>query len=242
MAAVFPFSSLSVCPAWCWALLLAVLFALAGCTGSGGTIARPIEARPPASAAEAAAEAHLRTLAQQWLGIPYRFGGENPRTGMDCSAFTRALVGQAYGLSLSRSTLSQVREGREVGRDELQVGDVLFFRTGRGQRHAGVYLGAGQLVHASTSRGVVVDELSGYFDRTWWTARRFLPRYDPDPLYVHDPAAPLPPVAALPADSGGTPAPVAVSRPAPARTGPMGVPLRPTAAPAPSTAPPRRGW
>ena len=213
------------------------ILALSGCAGSGGTITRPVEARAPVSAQEAAAEQHLRQLAERWLGTPYRYGGENPHTGMDCSAFTRALVEQAYGVSLSRSTLGQVKEGRKVGRDELQVGDVLFFRTGRGQRHAGVYLGGGQLVHASTSRGVVVDRLGGYFDRTWWTARRLLPRFEPDPLYVHDPSAALPAVASAPAVDGGS------EKPPPPRAGalgPMGVPLGPGGAP--PAAPLRRGW
>ena len=83
---------------------------------------------------------------------------------------------------------------------------------------------------------MVVDELGGYFDRTWWTARRLLPRFEPDPLYVHDPAAVLPPVAAAPVDGG------VGARPGPAATGPMGVPLRrPAAAPA-ASGPPRRGW
>ena len=220
------------------AAVLALLLALGGCAGSGGSITRPLDARPPGSAQEAAAEQHLRQLAETWLGTPYRYGGENPRTGLDCSAFTRALVQQAYGVPLSRSTQSQVKEGQKVSRDELQVGDVLFFKTGRGQRHAGVYLGAGQLVHASTSRGVVVDRLGGYFDRTWWTARRFLPDFEPDPQYVHHPDAPLPAVAARPASASAP----AAARPASVQTGPMGVPLRPSAAPSTPSQPPRRGW
>ncbi|WP_420454730.1 C40 family peptidase [Rubrivirga sp.] len=115
----------------------------------------------------------LRDDAPNWLGIPYRWGGTT-RRGIDCSAFVRQYVGQNLGIELPRTTASQRYEGLPIERDELQAGDLVFFRR-RGVRHVGVYLSGGDFIHASSSEGVTVSNLSSsYWDRHYWMSRRIL--------------------------------------------------------------------
>jgi hypothetical protein len=108
-----------------------------------------------------------------WEGTPYLFGGTT-RAGLDCSAFVQRVFAENFGLGLTRSTDTQVREGQEISVDQLRPGDLVFFRTGRRTRHVGIYLQGGRFLHASSGRGVTIDNLSGFYERTFWTARRVL--------------------------------------------------------------------
>jgi hypothetical protein len=131
------------------------------------------EAAPAGPASAPAVAAALRAEGADWLGTPYRFGGES-RRGINCSAFTRALMREAFGLELPRNTALQVNEGTHVSQGDLRPGDLVFFRRG-GTRHVGVYLGDGEFIHASSSRGVTVSRLDeGYYQRHYWTSRRVL--------------------------------------------------------------------
>jgi cell wall-associated NlpC family hydrolase len=183
---------------------VAALAVLAGCGTSeyaGRTSSATEEARrlPPRPASEV--ESRLLEAAAEWMGTPYRFGGTTTR-GVDCSALVRAVYDGAFGLRLTRSTKTQVREGRPVGRHELRSGDLVFFRTGPDQRHVGIYLDGDRLLHASSSQNrVMVDDLGReHFQRTYWTARRLLD-VEPGaaPAYAETtPAAPLPQPATPP--------------------------------------------
>lgn len=142
------------------------------------------------------AHASLDATVARYEGTPYRYGGTTSR-GFDCSGFLQVLFAEAYGLSLPRTTRSQARAGREVERRDLQRGDLVFFRIdSKGTRHAGVYLGEDRFAHASSSRGVMISELSmSYWQQRFWTARRVLAH--PDRLTGPTPAradpAPAPP-------------------------------------------------
>ncbi len=160
-------------------LLTASAFVLlAGCSTSApfrGLSPATEQAQHLPTTTENETEARLLAAADAWLGTPYRFGGTT-RSGVDCSAFVRAVYADAFGLPLSRSTRTQVREGREVERRDLRTGDLVFFRTGPNQRHVGIYLAGGRLLHASSSQNrILVDDFGqGHFQRTYWTARRLL--------------------------------------------------------------------
>jgi len=118
--------------------------------------------------------ARLRAAHQSWDGTPYRFGGAS-REGADCSGFVQRVFAENLRLALSRSTDTQVNEGREVAREDLRPGDLVFFRTGRRTRHVGIYMSGGRFLHSSTQRGVTIDRLSAdYYERTYWTARRVM--------------------------------------------------------------------
>ncbi|WP_042011092.1 C40 family peptidase [Aeromonas fluvialis] len=109
---------------------------------------------------------------QQWRGVPYRMGGTN-RAGLDCSAFTQLAYNQVLGFNLPRTTESQASIGKPVDRYRLQHGDLVFFKTGWRQYHVGVYTGAGEFIHASTSKGVIRSSLDNvYWNSRYWQARR----------------------------------------------------------------------
>ena len=115
----------------------------------------------------------LRDAGRPWIGTPYRWGGES-RRGIDCSAFVRAFMRDNLGVELPRATAGQQFEGVSVRKDDLLPGDLVFFRR-RSVRHVGVYLGGGEFIHASSSRGVTVSNLSeGYYQDAYWMARRVL--------------------------------------------------------------------
>ncbi|WP_308424514.1 NlpC/P60 family protein [Oceanisphaera marina] len=115
----------------------------------------------------------LHQAYQRWRGVPYRFGGVDTE-GIDCSAFTRSLYQEVYDMSLPRSTYEQIELGREITKNELQPGDLVFFRTGRTQ-HNGVYVGDGKFAHASSSVGVTISRLDNVYWRSrYWQARRLL--------------------------------------------------------------------
>jgi cell wall-associated NlpC family hydrolase len=111
------------------------------------------------------------------VGSPYRFGGINER-GFDCAGFTRYSYAAA-GISLPRTSLDQFSAGWEVEPEAMRPGDLVFFRNTyrRGISHVGLYIGAGQFVHAaSAQREVVVDRLDQpYYRARFAGARRVLP-------------------------------------------------------------------
>lgn len=95
----------------------------------------------------------------EWYGVRYRTGG-NSKSGVDCSGFTVAVYAAAYGLVIPRVSREQYRTSRKISTTELQEGDLVFFNTnGRGVSHVGVYLGNNKFIHASVSRGVMVNDL-----------------------------------------------------------------------------------
>jgi hypothetical protein len=94
-----------------------------------------------------------------WYGVRYRTGG-NTKTGVDCSGFTVAVYAAVYGIILPRVSKEQYRISRKISTTELQEGDLLFFNTrGSGVSHVGVYLGNNKFIHATVSKGVMVNGL-----------------------------------------------------------------------------------
>lgn len=101
----------------------------------------------------------LLETVDEWYGVRYRKGG-NTKTGVDCSGFTVAVYAAVYGLSIPRVSREQYRNSRKISTTELQEGDLVFFNTnGSGVSHVGVYLGNNKFIHASVSRGIMVNDL-----------------------------------------------------------------------------------
>lgn len=146
---------------------------LAGC---GTTNPAHSQATPAFSSnAIADVEQRLRNQEQRWRGTPYRWGGTS-RDGVDCSGFVMTVYRDLFDLPLPRSTAEQVQVGQAVDADELQAGDLVFFRPLGRARHVGVYLSAGEFAHASTSEGVTISRLDeDYWRKAYWTTRRVLP-------------------------------------------------------------------
>jgi cell wall-associated NlpC family hydrolase len=147
------------------------------------------------SSAEVGADLALQALTL--VGVPYRFGGEDPARGFDCSGLVRHVARSVLGLELPRTSEAIARVGRPVARDGLQGGDLVFFNT-RGHRnsHVGVYIGEGRFVHAPTRNGLVRIEgiVDGYWRARFNGARRL--HADTGPSAAGDrPPAPAPDTA-----------------------------------------------
>ncbi|WP_301109027.1 C40 family peptidase [Sporosarcina sp.] len=101
------------------------------------------------------------------MGTPYVYGGTTP-SGFDCSGYIQ-YVYKKEGHSVPRTTGQQFSTGTSVSKNNLQVGDLVFFNTsGRGVSHVGVYTGSNNFIHASVSKGVMVSSLS---DPYYWGSR-----------------------------------------------------------------------
>ena len=121
--------------------------------------------------------ATVRRLIQtsfQYIGVPYWFGGNTPR-GFDCSGFTRYVFAN-IGINLPRMADGQYAIGRPVSTERLQAGDLVFFETYEpGPSHVGIYIGNGQFISATSSRGVAVAYMFGhYWGERYLGARRVL--------------------------------------------------------------------
>ncbi|SFI43287.1 NlpC/P60 family protein [Pseudomonas guineae] len=111
------------------------------------------------------------------VGTPYRYGGNTPEGGFDCSGLIGFVYRDAAGIKLPRSTRELISmRAPGIGRDALQSGDLVFFATNGGSQvsHAGIYVGNGRFVHAPSSGGTVrLDSLSNtYWQRTYLNAKR----------------------------------------------------------------------
>lgn len=115
-------------------------------------------AEKAAAEAEAAAASvsttrqNLVNFALQFVGGPYRAGGNDPHTGADCSGFVKYVMQNGAGISMNRSSGSQATQGRAISSSEMQPGDLIFYGSGSGINHVAMYIGNGQIVHASTYR------------------------------------------------------------------------------------------
>lgn len=116
----------------------------------------------------------LHSEVKQLVGTPYKWGGTTT-SGFDCSGFILYIF-KKYDLDLPRTSASQAKAGTHVDKDDLRLGDLVFFNTsGRGVSHAGIYIGNDQFAHASTSRGVRINKLSdSYYKTRYVTARRVI--------------------------------------------------------------------
>ena len=155
-------------------IVTAVCFAgLIGCAGHTAypRTDDPVTASPPVSAGEAGVVIPARSpgekaavVAVRQVGVPYRYGGDD-REGFDCSGLVQYAYAQA-GVLVPRTTGSQWRRLQPVSREDMQVGDVLFFRIRGKMSHVGLYLGDGRFVHApSSGREVTVAALDTPFYR-----------------------------------------------------------------------------
>ena len=123
----------------------------------------PGEGSKAAKAAEAMSllkSKKLYNFITEWTGVRYQFGGLD-KQGIDCSGFALLLQKEIYGLSLPRISRDQAEVVVQKNLAQLKEGDLIFFAFGGGAvDHVGVYLNNNFFVHASTSKGVVVDDLS----------------------------------------------------------------------------------
>lgn len=112
---------------------------------------------------------------QHWKGTRYRLGANSHRA-IDCSALTRRLYQEAFSVNLPRTTGEQIRRGKTAKRGAPHVGDLVFFKTGRAQKHVGIYIGENRFIHASHRKGVTISQLDDpYWNHHFLAMRRVLP-------------------------------------------------------------------
>lgn len=89
--------------------------------------------------------------AKQFIGNPYVYGGTSLTNGADCSGFTMSIFAH-FGISTGRSSRDQAAKGREIPVSDIQPGDLLFYASGSTINHVALYIGDGQIIHASTAK------------------------------------------------------------------------------------------
>ena len=108
--------------------------------------------------------AQIVATGKKYFGVPYVFGGTTPK-GFDCSGFLQ-YVFKENGFNIPRLADEQYKLGKSVQTSQLQAGDLVFFTTYEpGPSHCGIYVGNGDFMHASSSKGIRVDSLSNEYWR-----------------------------------------------------------------------------
>ena len=140
-----------------------------GAQSSGST------ANGNASTGGSSTASDIANFAMSFVGYSYVWGGMSPSTGFDCSGLMYYVLTQ-YGYSMKRVANDQMTQGTAISRDNLQVGDLVFFGYGSYANHVGMYIGNGNFVHASTpSTGVRVNSLNEtYYNTRYIGARRII--------------------------------------------------------------------
>ena len=114
----------------------------------------------------------LRTVTD-WIGAPYSYGS-NSRRGTDCSGVVTRVFREVYGINLIHSSRAMFSTTKRVAKSEMETGDLVFFRRGKGPiYHVGIYLKDGKFAHSSTNGGVMVSSLNQpYYHRNFYAAGR----------------------------------------------------------------------
>lgn len=161
------------------ALLFTLFLGIAGCS-SNHTPAPVALSIPQTSQQVLSPVAHdVLFRALGLVGVPYRWGGNTPKSGFDCSGLIGYVYRDVVGIQLPRTTaeMSQMR-AYLVPQNGLLAGDLVFFATDGQHRvsHVGIYVGEGRFIHAPSAGGTVrMDSLSNhYWQSNYLTAKRVL--------------------------------------------------------------------
>ena len=160
--------------------LAACLLSLAVLAGCSSTPDRPASAGnattlPQGDARFSATAVTIRALGL--VGTPYRYGGNTPDSGFDCSGLVTYVFADMLDLRLPRTSRELARvQGPKIAPERLSTGDLVFFGSGANVWHVGIYVGEGRFVHAPSSGGTVrLDALDNpYWQRHYSGAKRVL--------------------------------------------------------------------
>ena len=138
----------------------------------------PQDGEAPAQPEQPCVQQQVVDTSCTYIGSRYVYGGASP-SGFDCSGFTMYIY-EKFGYSIPHGATAQLRYGETVEKENLKMGDLVFFRdprvVSRGASHVGIYIGGGNFVHAGNRRtGVIVSSLDSYWGRYYTTARRLIP-------------------------------------------------------------------
>lgn len=225
-----------------WTVLLIALL-LAACSsppqrvsraaGGSGASGEAFRTRPPGLpnfVDHSVGREEISIQAMSLVGVPYRWGGNTPESGFDCSGLVHYVIARAASVNLPRTTAEMSGRGESIDPDEIAAGDLIFFNTtGRPHSHVGIYVGKLRFVNAPSTGGTVrLDYLTNpYWAKRFDGIRRVAPpKTAPTPF-----DAPAYEASTTPAQRGPAP------RVAAAAVAPPAAPARVTAiAPAPRVA------
>ncbi len=145
-------------------LLVAAVILIAGCQSSVRFTSSKYQDQKIKSSSETTLSpirANIISEAQKWLGTPYCYGGSNTKC-TDCSGFVYEIFSK-FGYKLPRTAAEQYTYSYRIEADLAQAGDLIFFSNGSKISHVGIYAGNGNMIHASSSSGVVVQSLEGKY-------------------------------------------------------------------------------
>ncbi len=138
------------------AALLGAFLLLAGCASPPAGPQRARGAVPaPAPRLSAAQSSDIAIHALGLVGTPYRYGGNTPGGGFDCSGLIGYVYQSRAGTPPPRTVAQLGQWGQPVAGEALRTGDLVLFGRGRSPSHAGIYVGEGRFVHAPSSGGTV---------------------------------------------------------------------------------------
>lgn len=117
----------------------------------------------------------LYKVASEWLSVPYQYAG-NTKKGCDCSGLVNQIYLEVYNKKLERNSAKIMETNcHEIQQDNLKPGDLVFFKTGSSSKinHVGIYLKDNKFIHASSSKGVIVSDMTErYYLRTYTCSGR----------------------------------------------------------------------
>jgi len=115
----------------------------------------------------------LYAFIDDWYGVPYKYGGKN-KSGIDCSNFTSTLYTKIYNKPITGTSASIFSQCKAVSKNDLKEGDLVFFKIEKDDiSHIGVYLQNNKFVHATTKKGVMIDDLDeAYYKKYFYKAGR----------------------------------------------------------------------
>lgn len=115
----------------------------------------------------------LIRVVSSWLGTPYKYGGVS-KDGTDCSGFVKTVYESLYKISLYRSAADLEKNTDTISKKDLKTGDLVFFKFGGTKiSHVGIYLADNKFIHASSSKGVIVSDLTiDYYKKGFYCAGR----------------------------------------------------------------------
>ncbi|WP_179404009.1 C40 family peptidase [Burkholderia guangdongensis] len=218
---------------------------------NGMTITTPRAFKPPADfphfVDHSVGQEEISIQAMSLVGVPYRWGGNTPASGFDCSGLVRYVVGRAADVNLPRTTADMSGRGVEIEPDQVAPGDLIFFNTtGRPHSHVGIYVGKLRFVNAPSTGGTVrLDYLTNpYWAKRFDGIRRVAPpRATPFDSPTYEARRNAAPPQAEPALAAAVaPAPVVAPSPSPAIAPIVAAQARapmPVAAPMPAPVPSR---
>ena len=153
------------------ALVLTAALLLAGCstTPSSTSTYSSKPARPVPSRLSTEQSNDIAIHALGLVGTPYRYGGNTPESGFDCSGLIGYVYQNRAGKPPPRTVAKLDQWGQPIDRSSLRTGDLVVFGRGQSRNHAGIYVGEGRFVHAPSSGGTVrLDRL----DTKHWVGQR----------------------------------------------------------------------